>query len=336
MTTKILGFALSLFFLLHTAANAGLFNKAVEANPEKEYLLSEQDGPWLIHVKAFTGPNARQQANALVLELRKSLNCKAFLYERTFVHDVYQDFGLAKDPNSKKVLRYRNQAKDEEFAVVIGNFPSLEDNNFKKTLAAVKKYHPQNVQSTIAGMPVSLSLAFGFANPMQPPVAGEGTVDKFVESININRQYTLLRNPARYTVQIATFSGRTVMQQDEIQAIENGTKSFSKRKFSELELGERAAVQLCKALREQGFEAYEFHSRYESIVTVGGFNHYGRKLPNGATDFDPAVLQIVQRFQGQPVTPADGAQRLTYKPVIVAGVECDAAPKIIEVPRCRR
>ncbi|MDR3182024.1 MAG: hypothetical protein LBT89_03740 [Planctomycetaceae bacterium] len=333
----LLAFVLALLPVSYNVSYGGLFEKSVEADPNKEYILSERNGPWLIHVRAFDGPNARQQANALVLEIRKNLRCEAYLYERTFVHDVNSDFGLARNPNNKTTLRYKNQAKDEEIAVVIGNFPSVEDNHFKKTLAAVKQYQPKSLQNPAAPGQTVLIRAFGFANPMLPPSNAEGFVDKFVESINIKRQYTLLRNPGLYTVQIATFSGRTVFQQDEIKDIESGKKAFSKRKISELEVGERAAVQLCKALREQGVEAYEFHSRDESIVTVGSFNSYGQRLPNGTVQYDPAVLQIIQRYQGQPVAPGSGGgQRLTYKPVIISGVECDAAPKITEVPRCRR
>ncbi|MDR3232329.1 MAG: hypothetical protein LBT46_01445 [Planctomycetaceae bacterium] len=332
-----IGSLLTLLLFSQASAYGGLFSKSVEADPNKEYILSERNGPWLIHVKAFAGPNARQQANALVLELRKTLHYEAFLYEKTFIHDVNTDFGITKNPNSGTKLRYKNQKKDEEFAVVVGNFPSLEDNNFKKTLAAIKQYQPKSLQNPVVLEQTVLVRAFGFANPMLPPFSGEGVVDKFIESININRPYTLLRNPAHYTVQIATFTGRTIIQQDEIREIENGTRTFSKRKTSELEIGERAAAQLCKALREQGVDAYEFHSRYESVVTVGSFQSYGQKLPNGATQFDPAVLQIIQRYQGQPIVPGSGGgHQLTYKPVIIAGVECDAAPKIIEVPRCRR
>ncbi|GHT22691.1 hypothetical protein FACS189419_05600 [Planctomycetales bacterium] len=306
-------------------------NKSVEAEPGKEYILTETDGPWLIHLKAFSGTAARQDADALVFELRKSLNLNAFQYEMSFVHDVNQDFRTLNNPRSKYQKKYLNSGREKQYAVVVGNFPSMEDKSFKKALETVKGYNPKCLQNKPGAVPLPLARSFGFANPLVTPANQSAVVDKFIESININRPYTLLRNPYRYTVRIATFSGRTIIRQDEIEAIENGRKQFSSRKVSELEMGERAATRLCKALRAQGIEAYEFYSRNDSIVTVGGFSSFGRTLPDGTIQYDPAVLQIVQRYQGQPITTGGQAG---YKPVIIADVECDPSPKIIEVPRC--
>jgi len=44
---------------------------------------------------------------------------------------------------------------------------------------------------------------------------------------------------------------------------------------SELEAAAEKAHRLAKALRMKGYDAYEFHDRYASIVTVGSFNSAG-------------------------------------------------------------
>jgi hypothetical protein len=100
-------------------------------------------------------------------------------------------------------------------------------------------------------------------------------------------------------------------------------------KKSELELGALAAEKLCKALRNRGVEAYEFHERYGSMVTVGSFDHYSQRLPDGSIDLDPQIKQIIHQYQGQLTGKS-------YKPVIIDNIECDMQPRVIEVPRVRR
>jgi hypothetical protein len=82
-------------------------------------------------------------------------------------------------------------------------------------------------------------------------------------------------------------------------------------------------------LRERGIEAYEFHDRYGSIVTVGSFDQIEHRLPNGTVRYLPAIEQIIRQYQGQ-------LSGNSYNPVIIDGVECDLVPRIIEVPRARR
>ncbi|GHT44851.1 hypothetical protein FACS189454_03330 [Planctomycetales bacterium] len=334
MKTRI-AFCFALCLLLRTAVFAGPaeffqnLGKNVEAETGKEYVLTDANGPWLIYVQSFSGQIGRQEANTLVYELRKSFRLNAYLYEITFVHDVKNDF----KKNEAKKKHYLKSGIEQNYAVVVGNFSSLEDNQFKKTLAAVKQCQPKCLQKGSGSSPQPFVRAFGFANPLLPPENQRGTVDKFIESINANRPYTLLRNPRRYTVQIATFTGHTVMQQNQIDEIESGRRAFSNRKMSELEIGEKAAVNLCAYLRKQGIEAYEFHDRYCSMVTVGSFDSYGRELPDGTIQFDPQIAAIIKQYQGQPIT---SPQKTSYKPVKINGVECDPQPQIIEVPRCRR
>jgi hypothetical protein len=294
-------------------------------------MLTEMEGPYLIFAAAFSGPNAKQEAHSLVLEFRKTRKWNAFVYEKNFVFDVNQDFSNVKNPYTGRTARYKTPNGGTEFAVVIGNFASLEDKQFEKTLAEVRKWQPASLRGKSTATPCSM--AFGLQNPLLPSENQRGVVDDFIKSINERRPYSPLKNPGQYTVQIATFTGRTDFEKtaslfDMISSSNTKkTDSFGKTKKTELEMGEQAAVALCKALREQGVEAYEFHDRYASIVTVGSFNQ--QRLPDGRLVVDPQIQQIIQRYQGQ-VTGN------TYKPVIINHIECDVQPTVIEVPRARR
>jgi hypothetical protein len=302
----------------------GLF-KNVEADPNKAYMLTETEGPYLIFVTSFSGPTARQEAHSLVLEFRKSFKWYAYVYEKKIsLHDV-RDFKPLHGSYMSRPKYLNNPGSRTEFAVVIGNFPSMEDKQFTKTLDDVRKSRPSSLKDTPKG--TTYSCAFGLLNPMVSPEHHKGVVDDLIKSINEKRPYTLLRNPRRYTVQVATFEGHSVMKPEDVRAIEQGKKSFSNQGMSDLERGEQSAVKLCQALRAQNIEAYEFHDRHGSIVTVGSFDFYTQQMPDGRMNVNPLVQQVIQRFQAE----AHGNNE--YKPKVYAGIICDPQPKVIEVPR---
>ena len=77
----------------------------------------------------------------------------------------------------------------------------------------------------------------------------------------------------------------------------------------------------------KGWEAYEFHDRYASIVTVGSFNSVGTPRPDGKTEINPQVHAIMKTF---------GAEKLPtgqYSPRSLAGIFMDVQPIPVEVPK---
>jgi hypothetical protein len=101
----------------------------------------------------------------------------------------------------------------------------------------------------------------------------------------------------------------------------------------DLDKAAEKAHKLAYALREEGVEAYEFHDRHESIVTVGSFDSIGQPLPDGKTELHPGVLQIMQTY-GADRTPLPGmAGQLGLRPKTLKGISFDAQPLPVEVPR---
>ena len=305
-------------FSTATAQGPGDFfrniGKTVEADPNKEYVLTEAEGPYLIFAAAFSGQNAKQTAHDVALEIRRVKKWNAYVYGMKFEFNASKDFNQQRNPYTGTTIQYKNQGGSTEYAVLIGNFPSRDDKQFEKTLAELQKYLPESLRGR--GSPTPFSMAFGLYNPMLPSLSPRGVVDPYIEKINKDRPNSLLRNPRRYTIQVATFTGQTYEKSS--AAPYNGYSGTGK--MTELEMGERAAIALCQALRDRGFEAYEFHDRYASIVTVGGFDSVER---------NQQVQQIIQQFQARVV---NRSQQI----VVVDGIECDPIPVIIEVPRVRR
>jgi len=298
--------------------------KSVEADPKKDYHLTEMEGPYLIFATAFKGPNARQNAHTLVLELRKSHKWNAFVYEKTFVFNASRDFQQARNPYTGRKSVYQNSGGETEFAVLIGNFSSFDDKQLDKTLAEVRQCQPDSLKGL--GSRTPFSMAFPLANPLLPPEQKRGGIDPFIESINKQRPYSLLRNPRNYTVQIAMFTGKVDYQQG--SSVSN-TSSTANQKMSQLEKGEQMAVALCQTLRERGVEAYEFHDNYGSIVTVGGFDQHLRSLPDGSVVLDPMVEQTIKQYEAKVINGE-------YQCKVINNIGCDPQPRVIEVPRLRR
>ena len=127
--------------------------------------------------------------------------------------------------------------------------------------------------------------AFFTRNPLLPReyFVPKG-VDDFVAKMNQGVEHSLLDCPGRYTVQVATFRGKTVLQTDR-------TSNRNGRKGLRLGLGKaegrsarrsgRERAPADEELRKNGWEAYEFHDRTESIVTIGSFEQVGQQLANG-------------------------------------------------------
>ena len=338
----------------------GKLGRTVEADPNKEYTLKETDGPWMVFVASFSGPTARQDANILAYELRKRYKYKAYVYDREFVHDLSREDKPRNAYDRRK--NFQKKGTVHEFAVLVGNFQSVDDKDCQKVLRGIKECYPDCIKGTSADTMAStnfaelrkrisrdatgrtrgpLFMAFACVNPILPPdfLSKRGVVDDFIAKINDKSRCSLLDCRNKYTLQIATFTGKVELQQDRIQSILDGKATFSD-KTSDLDKGALAAARLAKALRDEGVEAYEFHDRYASIVTVGGFDEIGYELPNGLTELRPEIVELMNRFRAKPADPSriqrGAVTTISYEPVMIAGIECDPQPQIIEVPKRRR
>lgn len=316
--------------------------KRVEADPNKQYLLTDDHGPWLIMCRAFAGETAEQDANALVLELRQRFKMKAYVHQQNY------DF-TQKEPGkgfdrygAPKVMKPANPSQFVEVAVLVGDFDGPEDPKVESTLESIKTLQPQclNVQSgkgksarfnVWRGLTAKkdgkgpMKMAFLTRNPRLPDefFAPKG-LDPLVKDMNRDLKYSLLRNPGSYTVRIASFHGESTMKLDEIEKKERETIKRSK-----LEEGADKAHKLVLHLRNEGIEAYEFHDVHESMVTVGSFDSVGEPRADGKIEINPAVKQVVDYFKPKE-SPAGGRASGAQK---IAGVSLDIQPTPVAVPK---
>ena len=101
---------------------------------------------------------------------------------------------------------------------------------------------------------------------------------------------------------------------------------------SELTQALEKAHRLAALLRERGVEAYEFHDRYESIVTVGSFDRVGTPRQDGKIEIDPRVLKVIKNY-GPGKKKLPNGTETGMVPKQLGGITFDVQPVPVEVPR---
>jgi hypothetical protein len=343
--------------------------KKIEADPNKSYPVTEANGPWMIMLMTFRGEKAEQQARQLVYELRSHYRRNAYTQRQSydFTHEV-RGIGYKPDGTPKN-MHYANNEKFEEVAVLVGDYRAIDDPDGQKDLAMFKQAEPECLKSNggkdaggtfaelrrisqqiVGGAPPKpagpLANAFMTTNPVLPKdyFAPKAGIDKFVLSLNKGVEHSLLDCKGRYSVKVATFTGRVVIDQRKINEIEQGKESATHDKGHDVDPLHYAAAKahaLTEELRKKGFEAYEFHDRYSSIVTIGSFNSVGTPRPDGKTEINPQIHELMKTFGPDPntMTKDGGINGLGQKSVLVTiekekkSVPLDVQPVPIEVPR---
>jgi hypothetical protein len=239
-------------------------------------------------------------------------------------------------------------------AVLVGYFSSVNDPSLEEVLSRIKVARPscleldQGEDTTLrfAGLRAlqrrvngdkqkrqkgPMGSAFVTRNPLLPKeyFAPQGA-DEFVMSINKGVENSLLECPGSYSVRVATFRGNVIIDQRKIHEITSGAAMKSR-----LHDAAHKAHQLTLALRRQGVEAYEFHDRHESMVTVGSFQSVGSPRPDGKTEINPSILALISAYgPKRQALPGPGGQNVTgLEPRTLAGIPFDVQPIPVRVPR---
>jgi hypothetical protein len=328
----------------------------VDADPDKAYKLTEQNGPWMIMTHSLSGDGAEDQARELVLELRKKYKLPAYVHRMKFEFGDAQGQGVDRFGGAMK-MRYQRGSEREEFAVLVGNYPRVDHPDAQKTLKEIKFMQPdclkpaegKKINSSLGTVRMvqkmmlpegsdkkkkgPLGSAFVTSNPMLPAdyFAQKGP-DEFILKLNDGVQYSLLDCPGRYSVQVAQFTGKVVINQKEIAAISHGDKSMESRLADAAEQAHRLTL----ALRKKGYEAYEFHDRSASIVTIGSFNEVGTPRADGKTEIHPKIHTIMRTFGAEaPSLPGQPAGAMEPKTISDGKgvIALDVQPIPVQVPK---
>jgi hypothetical protein len=274
--------------------------------PIEPYMLTKEQGPFMVLAYSFRGPDAPRQALALVLELRSKYKLPAYILlpkkfpGRSIIRGVppqAPQFAMKDDVGLPELIRTLDEA-----AVMVGNEKTTKD--AFDLMNKIKKIHPECIDGVPQMWHVrkgkGLSRAIATANPFVP--AEElypRQPDVMLVKMN-DGPHNIRRCPGRYTLQIANFSGR----------------SNKSPLATAADDAERLAEALSKdrEIQKLGCQPYVYHDHYSSRVTIGSFN---------APD-DPNARKLHDRLLEIAVDLNN--RRVTDVMIVPAGVLLDLSP----------
>jgi hypothetical protein len=309
----------------------------IEAIKGKRYSLSKQHGPWMIMVTTMSGATreqherAQKAADELVYELRQ-LGIPAYVYA---LESKIERVSTLNRMGQEDRRIYAAQRSD--IGVLAGNYDDIENATAQKTLKYLKDYRPKTLQA--AGLkkgqpsgPGPLNKAFLTTNPMLSPeelARMTQSKDPLLARLNSGVEFSLASNPGKYSLIVASFYGSSQIKPTRFAEFD---KKLAANNVS-LDNAGHDAWQLARAMRQQGIEAYLYHDRYRSIVTVGAF----------ASPKDPALEKQRQAFSAKyKKNPETGKDVLVAESIQIGGGNgrapikswvMDPHPQPIEVPR---
>jgi hypothetical protein len=312
----------------------------VEADPDKEYVITPEAGVWMVCVGCYTGDDARNLAHQLVYQLRSSKDhlLPAYIFD-------YSAELKRKREEDKKAWRerypdtpVRTFKMEDQFGVLVGGYkdseaaheallkikkmpaPKLELPG-KPAYEIVYQYNPET-KKTEAGWVNPLTRSFVTRNPTLPPEKhGTPDFDPLWKKLNADETYSLLENKHPYTLVVKQFEGMTLLKKPE----ESGKDwkdlfGLTSGRESQLNAAALNAHNLAEALRKMKLEAYVFHTRRSSLVTIGGYD---------SAD-DPQLVKMQELIAHQKLAigkPEDG------KSVDMRQLQFMEMPMVMKVPR---
>lgn len=330
--------SISLVFLAMITLSGTACGGSTEAIEGKRYTISSQHGPWMIMVTSVSdvkganrkeGLSAWEAADTIVYELRKkgipAYTCSA---------EQLSEIEPGKNSGIGALLR------PGDICVLAGNFQSIDDEQAQKVLEWIKTKFQSSVADEKKGglfakTPGQPSPFGGALLTMNPIYTGEVRVKKLDDltiEMNSGAPFSLLENKGKYTLHVATFSGGSVMQVGN-KSSSKAMAVFEKDFGSNLVNCAKEAIVLAESLRsaskhgyDTNYEAWVFHDRYRSIVTVGSFS----------SDKDPRIEQLVRLFGGSADNELPATFTLPQKPTpqrpLTRQWFFDKQPRLIKVP----
>jgi hypothetical protein len=260
---------------------------ALPDDPIEPYLLTKNDGPFMVNAKVFRGPDCQKMALALVKELRQEYHLPAYIFRIKDLPGRHLVRGIPPqaDPSvvqasvkmPEKVRTY------DEASVLVGDAKTMKD--CEKLQHMVKKIKPRCLDgmSSIYPWREGLSKATRTTNPY---VAAQDLFprkqDDLVPKMNTGA-HSIANCPGRYVLQIAEFSGRTSFDEKD-----ENFRGLLKLRESPLRTAHDDAERLAAALskdrefQQLGQPVYTFHDRTSSRVYIGSFQ----------SDRDPTAARV--------------------------------------------
>ena len=315
---------------------------ALEEKPDinQDIQITPAAGAWMIFLISYSGDDGPAEARKMVSEVRSTYRLPAYVFyygaedrrkENERVRKLLQEQSEFYRKNNLAPpddgLTIRHRSIDVQYAVLIGGAPDADA--AKAILARVRKFdapNPKTVQmeSRFSGEETKDGkITNGYAHYINPfhraficrnpsvvkqeaaPAKDEPTDLPSLKRMNANESFSLLACPRRLTLAVKEFRTPFMMQD------RNAAPGLWDSLMSKSDGADKTALDahnLADTLRKLRLEAYVLHTKFSSVVSVGGFDG-----PD-----DPALKSMQEllaaRFNQGPYTQI----QFFYRPVPMA------------------
>jgi hypothetical protein len=253
----------------------------VEADPNKEYAITPEVGPFVICVKGYIGPNAHTLANQLTLHMRQC-GWPAYVFdysaeERRKAKEMLDErYRMAPE-----IARHKKIEVKDQWGVLVGGYPDLD--SARKDVDRVKALPWKDLPKTqldilntgTAELQAVSPYAYAFAtrNPlMTQPKPDPAAADPAWKELNEGRPYNLLKCGKPWTLAVKQFQGMNVIQPRSMSSKFLQAIGFGDKQGDLLAASAKQAEEVARVLCQMNYKAYVLHTRGASIVTVGAYD----------------------------------------------------------------
>lgn len=278
-----------------------------QPDPNQDILVTDRQGPWMILVNWYSGQDSPAMARQMVMELRHQYHLPAYVFNRGAeerrkeeervrgIIEKQKEFFQQKGMSLATALRVKRMHIEEQCAVLVGDYP--DDEAARRALNDIRKLKPPDPNR------VKLSTMFYqdvdektgkvnkqeamYVNPFlkafvvrNPLVAFDRPKDldkadlAVLQKLNRDESLSLLTCKKSYTLVVKQFSTPTAVQPRSASGTFLETLGLGGKTGDGIDTAAHNAHNLAELMRKPPFslEAYVLHTRFSSLVTVGGFD----------------------------------------------------------------
>lgn len=248
-------------------------------DPIEPYLLTKDNGPFMVMAKSFRGPDAERFALALALELRHEYGLPAYILRSK---DFPMHSNIRNVPPTADVFMKQAQLTDpektrtyDEAVVLVGNEKTLKGS--EQLWHVVKKIKPKCLQDMpqIYAWRQGLSKALRTTNPYVPAqmlYPNKPVKDPLISQMN-GGPFSVVKCSGHYSLQIAEFGGRATFNTQDPKFIGSSSLKGSPLATAHAD-AEKMAAALSKVpeIKQTGQPVFVYHDRSSSRVLIGSFS----------------------------------------------------------------
>jgi len=277
-------------------------------DPNKDILVTAAQGPWLICVNWYEGAEAPQMARKMAMDLRENYKLPAYVFNRGAderrkeyervkkLIEQQRAFLIEKNLPLNAPLRIKTRHIEEQCAILVGNYPDADaaraalnqirtlkpPDPSRVSLATIFKGETDSTGKITKGEHAYVNpftTAFVVHNPLlkvDRPEEWQQQDMAFLKKLNQNEEFSLLKCSKPYTILVKEFLLPAVLQSS-VKSTSAGSNFLAKiglgNKTNNSENAALNAHNMAVLFRSKvDLTAYVLHTRYSSIVTVGGFD----------------------------------------------------------------